>query len=76
MNKQTSVEWLWNEIYKTMSPFYNSDKLYYYDELLKIAKEMHKQEIMDSYSYGQFYKNTSDKNSSELYYNETFLNND
>lgn len=36
------------------------------------AKEMHKQEIMDAYAFGQFYKNGYDKNTSEQYYNETF----
>jgi len=36
------------------------------------ARQMHKQEIKDAHSFGQFYKHGYDENTSEQYYNETF----
>lgn len=41
-NKQTSIEWLLRELY-------NNDIPYYFLEVIQEAKEMHKQEIMNTY---------------------------
>ena len=70
-NKQSSVEWLFQKLWETPK-----DKLNWY-AILKQAKEMHKEEIVDAHIEGQrvFDKHphtqwTNDQ--AEQYYNETF----
>lgn len=65
--KQTAVEWFEKELQKN----FNIEGVQpLYDDILKQAKEMEKQQIKTSFTDG-FLNN--DKNS-EQYYNETFNN--
>jgi hypothetical protein len=72
-NKMTSIEWLHiefqNRFPKETSEMYNNNQFSYEDMILK-AKEMHKQEIIDSY------EDVSTKDgeflTGEQYYNETY----
>ena len=63
MSKQTAIKWLINELdYETISKF---------DKKLKQAKEIEKEQIMNSWAKGVI----SDNNmTAEDYYNETFKN--
>ena len=64
----TSIEWLVEQINKHWD-----NKNINSDELIKQAKEMHKQEIIDAYKKGQelwFYENPNYM--AEQYYQETF----
>jgi len=68
MTKQTAVEWLQEQL----ECFGNKHELQMswntVDSLLKQAKEMEKQQIIDAYENGE-------NRSAELYYNETFNQN-
>jgi len=73
MKKQTSVEWLINELYVEMNLSGDGRVL---DEILEQAKEMHKQEIIDAVGVGsQFDRDYlygyHDK--AEQYYQETYV---
>lgn len=72
-NKQTAVEWLFEQLVS------KTDRMYFLEELHQ-AKEMHKQEIIEARNdgfdstyaeYGETPKCYLD-GSSEQYYNETF----
>ena len=68
-NKQSSVEWLEQELKKI--PFVNVL------EVFEQAKAMHKEEIIEAFDEGQEYEyqyhiNSTPKFDSETYYNETF----
>lgn len=58
--KQTSIEWLYEQIWIVPLP-----KL---PEVLEQAKELHRQEIMDAYRF----PNTLSDISSEQYYKDTY----
>lgn len=66
---QTSIEWLIEQL-RMQTPLYTKE------EIIEIAKEMHKQEIMKAYSKqspiedGVF----TSVNKAEQYYNQTFIN--
>jgi hypothetical protein len=61
----TSIEWL-------IDALENPHKNINWEDTKQQAKEMHKQEIIDAHSFGQFYKHGCDEDTSEQYYNETF----
>jgi hypothetical protein len=73
--KQTAVEWLYKQIY-------NEYKISIHDGIMEQAKEMEKQQIIDSYEegylqctiYGLPQKSRKHFEDSEQYYNETFKN--
>jgi hypothetical protein len=66
---QTSIEWLIEQL-RMQTPLYTKE------EIIEIAKEMHKKEIMKAYSKqspiedGVF----TSVNKAEQYYNQTFIN--
>lgn len=65
-NKQSSIEWLAQQLYEQMEMCGDGNV---YDKIIKQAKLLHKQEIVDAY-YGElYYESTSN---GEHYYNETF----
>jgi hypothetical protein len=61
----TSIEWLMQELYTEMNLSGDGRVL---DEILKEAKEMHRQEIIDAYETSHISMMTS-----EQYYQETFV---
>ena len=61
--KQTSAEWLFEKLWETPK-----DKFTWY-AILKQAKEMEKQQIVDAYFEGKEY---GFKEHAEEYYNETY----
>ena len=67
--KQTSVEWLMNELRNHLEMRHN-----HIEEILEEAKEMHKQEIINTWYNG--YINQSpmidEENCGEQFYQETF----
>ena len=76
--KQSSVEWL-AEKYNYVFWLRNRDEISsqqgdeYRSKYLQIAKEMHKDEIIDAFRYGNSNKILGKKHA-EQYYNETFNN--
>ena len=64
----TAVEWLYENI--LINPMYNEDVIYN-EDVLEMAKEMEKQQIIDVVEY--YCPDTSE---AEQYYNETFNNED
>ena len=64
--EQSAVEWLENEIQKKY--VFNQDDF----DMLKQAKEMEKQQIIDAYSEAYVNGLMNDNLSAEQYYNETF----
>jgi hypothetical protein len=69
MEKQTSVEWFFNELQR-MQYFIGNDML----EAYKQTKEMHRQEIENAYRVGKFEANLpiEKQATGNQYYNETF----
>ena len=68
-DKQSSIEWLAQQLYEQMEMCGDGNV---YDKIIKQAKLLHKQEIVDAY-YGElYYESTSN---GEHYYNETFGDN-
>jgi hypothetical protein len=71
-NKQSSVEWLFEQIARRQGsilqtiPFYDDNQ-----DLLQQAKAMHKEEIVDATCLND-YVNEDDREIGERYYNETF----
>ena len=67
--KQTAVEWLFEQIVN------RTDKMYFLKELVQ-AKQMEKEQIIESYCVGcaEIIKDNSifPRETSEKYYNETF----
>lgn len=71
MKKQTAVEWLVNELKKSLPSVYNNE----FDEEINQAKEMEKQQIIDAYDDGVIEtKSRCEYENSQQYYNETFKN--
>ena len=62
--EQTAVEWLFEKLWNT-----GKDKFTWY-AILKQAKEMGKEQIIDAYDKGEF--NQGCNEDAEQYYNETF----
>ena len=62
--KQTAVEWLFRKLWDEPK-----DKLTWY-ALLKLAKEMEKEQIIEAYYKGEF--NCGMNESAQEYYNKTF----
>jgi hypothetical protein len=69
MKTQTAVEWLANELYEKFEM--RGDGLLY-DDILKQAKEMEKQQIIDAYASGYIDGVAQNKITAEQYYNETY----
>jgi hypothetical protein len=68
MAKQTPVEWLFEQLWETPK-----DKLIWHT-ILKKAKEIEKQHIMDAHNQGYADGYFDNANSSIDYYNETYEN--
>jgi hypothetical protein len=72
---QTAVEWLWEKIDNTI-PYQNSETAKKFNELLEQAKEMEKEQIIDSFEIGYDNGARVQEGSSIYhggnYYNETF----
>lgn len=74
MSKLTSVEWL-HQTWGNYPDLWTWEKI---EEWFEQAKEMHKQEILNSFDHGQefdynqYHYNGSYKTYAEQYYNETF----
>jgi hypothetical protein len=62
--KQTSVEWLFEKLWEAPK-----DKLTWHS-ILKQAKEMEKEQIIDAYDKGEF--NQGCNEDAEQYYNENY----
>jgi hypothetical protein len=69
-NKQSSIEWLIEKIEGEKTLISRIVGLKEYNKIIKQAKEMHKQEIMDAYIEG--FSATEHNVDSVEYYNETF----
>ena len=72
--KQSSIEFLLTEL--DIPKLISREKLIMAGEVVRQAKEMHKQEIIDAIKFGQDnYSDTTieDKEIAEQYYNETFV---
>jgi hypothetical protein len=70
MKTQTAVEWLANELYEKFEM--RGDGLLY-DDILKQAKEMEKQQIIDAHIQGHNAPSSTIKiHDAEQYYNDTF----
>jgi len=65
--RQTAVEWMVNQLY-TKIEMRGDGNLF--DEILKQAKEMEKEQITDAYVQGSI--SLTAKTEAEQYYNETF----
>jgi hypothetical protein len=65
MSKQTSVEWLIEQLTPSIAL-----QQKYIDKLFKQAKEMEKEQIIDAYDKGEF--NDGMNSTAEEYYIETF----
>jgi transposase len=52
MEKQTAVEWLWNEI-DNLIPYQDINKAQQFNELLEQAKEIEKEQIEEAFSIGE-----------------------
>jgi hypothetical protein len=64
MSKQTAVEWFNDEIIIHL----NFDQRLYLKDILKQAKEMEKEQIMEAHGAKQYHKTVN----GEQYYNETY----
>ena len=65
--KQTSIEWLYDQLTST---WYDKDSS---KDILQQAKEMHRQEIINSHVTGLIYPlEIEATKQAELYYNETY----
>ena len=81
-NKQSSVEWLYDNLNRCFEKFDNGE--YSYTDFVNASKEvkqqakaMHKEEIIKAFDEGQEYEyqyhiNSTPKFDSETYYNETY----
>ena len=67
-NKQTAVEWLENQLKTRPKPLDNSQ----IDKLFEQAKEMEKQQIVESYRLGHIFHDSNDSDSPEEYYNTEY----
>ena len=73
--KQTAVEWLWEELDKTI-PYQNIKVSQIFNGIIEQAKEMEKQQIVDSFEKG--YENGAGVSDEDPiyhggnYYNKTF----
>jgi hypothetical protein len=71
---KTAVEWLVNEIQEQLKMFFPDATLY--QPTIDKAKEMEKEQIIESYCQGCFDiskdKNIFPRETSEQYYNETY----
>jgi len=65
-NKQSSIEWLFHKLWNE-----SKDKMVWY-ALLKISKQMHKQEIERAYYDGGVGIRDKNYKGMEEYYNETY----
>jgi hypothetical protein len=65
-NKQSSIEWLAQQLYEQMEMCGDGGV---YDKIIKQAKVLHEQEIIDAY-YGELYYESA--SNGEHYYKETF----
>jgi len=66
---KTALEWLEDTLY----PYLNKEDKEYTDVLFNKAKEMEKQQIMDTFVEGMRCQNFDpNKGRAEIYYNETF----
>jgi hypothetical protein len=68
MSKQTAVEWFNDEIIIHL----NFDQRLYLKDILKQAKEMEKEQIMEAHGAKQYHKTVN----GEQYYNETYKKED
>jgi hypothetical protein len=66
LNNQSSVEWLAQQLYEQMEMCGDGGV---YDKIIKQAKVLHEQEIVDAY-YGELYYEST--NNGKHYYKETF----
>jgi hypothetical protein len=68
MSKQTAVQWFNDEIIIHL----NFDQRLYLKDILKQAKEMEKEQIIEAHGAKQYHKTVN----GEQYYNETYKNED
>lgn len=65
-NKQTAVEWLSEQLWKT--PQYETE----WQKIIEQAKEMEKKQIMLAYCLGHVFHDSNDENAAEFYYNTEY----
>ena len=73
--KQTSIDWLKKELEQFGSSSHLDLDWDTFDELIKQAKEMHKQEIIDAFGIGCHHESkrlVGYQHVAEQYYNETY----
>jgi len=66
MEKQTAVEWLEEQLFELRNPTLNQI------EILKKAKEMEKEQIVDAFEQGDYTSRGFEDVTSEEYYNINF----
>jgi hypothetical protein len=71
MEKQTAVEWLWNEI-DNLIPYQDINKAQQFNGLLEQAKAMEKEHIINAYNDGADAMVAGKYKSMEDYYNELY----
>ncbi len=72
----TAVQWLYENL--LLEPMYNEDVIYN-EDVLEMAKEMEKQQIIDAVKSTDYIIGATDKESEEFaqqYYNEKYNNED
>jgi hypothetical protein len=70
--KQTAVEWLWEQIDNTI-PFQNIQVSQIFNGLLKQAKQMEREQIVDAFDSGQMEEAKQEFwTKGYKYYNETY----
>ena len=71
MRKQDSIEFLWDELKSFLPANYTVDESVKILSILKQAKAMHKEEVVEAWSNGYDAEDRASSNPLD-YYNETF----
>jgi len=69
--KQTAVEWLWDEI-DSIIPYQNIKTSQLFRDALIKAKEMEKEQIVDTFQDSRILSVTNNCSSGNQYYKETY----
>ena len=76
-SKQTAVEWLWEELDKTI-PYQNIKVSQIFDGIIEQAKEMEREQIESAFTHGELFSadyfdvDKPNEDCNKNYYNQTF----
>ena len=71
MKNQTAISWLMQELAKNMN-FVPMIHWHSMGEIIEVAKELEKQQIIDSFFAGYNYEGGNTEEKAEQYYNQTY----